>query len=103
MAFIGIFVVAWLLVLILIAIGCILLFVYIPAVVIAIVGLVRGVKNHWPRSSIIMVSVSSPFVIVITTLLLMYLVWRIMNPTAPNYDVSSSSSAISAALTYLIY
>ena len=103
MAFIGIFVVAWLLVLILIGIGCILLFVYIPAIVIAIIGLVKGVKNNWPRSSKIMVSVSAPFVIIITTLLLMYIVWRIMNPTAPNYDVTSSSSAISAALYYFNY
>lgn len=103
MAFIGIFVVAWLLVIILIGIACVLLFVYIPAIVISIIGLVRGVKNHWPRSSKIMVSVSAPFVIIITTLLLMYTVWRIMNPTAPNYDVTSSSSAISSALNYLIY
>ena len=98
MAFIGIFVVAWLLVLILIAVGCLILFVFIPSLVLAIINLVQGVKNNWPKHNIILLSISAPIAAIFITLLTVYLIWRFCFYVPPYIDGSSSSKAINQML-----
>ena len=90
MAFIGIFFVAWLLVIILIGVAFVFFFIYIPAVVLAIINLVQGVKHNWPKRNIIFVSVTAPIVIIITALLIYYFVWRFTIYVPPYGDSSSS-------------
>ena len=69
-----------------------ILFIFIPCLIIAIVNLVKGPKNHWPKRNIIPLAITGPiallFIIVITIFLICALCAYIANP-----DGFSSSSA----------
>ena len=90
MAFIGIFVVAWLLVLILIVIGFLILFVFLPCLVLAIINLVQGIKKHWPKVNIILFSITASIASIFIILLTMYFIWRFCFYVPPYSDGSSS-------------
>ena len=102
MAFIGIFLVMWLLILILIVVGFILLFIYIPAIVLGIINLVQGVKHHWPKRNVVIVSITAPIVFIITGLITWYFIWR-FNFYVPPYDDSSSADVVSQAYNVCQY
>ena len=101
MAFFGIFIVAWLLVLILIIIGCIILFVFIPCLIISIVNLVNGIRHHWPRRNIVGLAITGSITAIFLTLFTIYFIWRFTIYVPPENDVSSSSE-MATALYYLL-
>ena len=103
MAFIGIFMLAWLVIVFLIIVGCLILFVYIPAIVMTIIGIIKGVKNKWPRGSIIMTSVAGSIVAVFTIIILFFVVWIAVHPNVVTPMTDSGSSSLEALLPYLIY
>ena len=109
MAFIGIFVVSWLLVILLIFIACVFLFVFVPALVISIVSLVKGIKYHWPIWSRILLAISGSIVTIFLVLMTIYLIWRIGYYVPPYGDDSSTSEmsnqilAICGYLKYFIF
>ena len=100
MAFIGIFVVMWLLIIILIGVAFVFFFIYIPSLVLAIINLVQGIKRNWPKRNIIFLSVTAPIVVIITGLIIWYLVWRFCVYVPPYTDSSSSADITSQA--YLV-
>ena len=103
MAFIGIFVVMWLLIIILIGVAFVFFFVYIPSLVLAIINLVQGIKRHWPKRNIIFVSVTLPIVVIITGLIIWYLIWRFTIYVPPYTDSSSNADVVSQAYNVCLY
>ena len=93
MAFIGIFLVGWLLVFILIVIACLILFVFIPCLIIAIINLVKGIQNNWPKRNIIPLAITGPIVLIFISLFIVYLVWRFGYYVDP-YSTSSSAQVV---------
>ena len=101
MAFFGIIIVMWLFILILVVIGCLILFVFIPCLVIAIINLVQGVRHDWPKRNIIPLAITGSISIIFIILITLYLVWRFSIYQEPTYD-SSSSSEMALSLYYLL-
>ena len=100
MAFIGIFFVGWLLILILIAIACLILFVFIPCLIIAIINLVKGIQNNWPKRNVIPLAITGTISLIFIILLTWYFIWRFgfyQDPYA-----TSSSSEIANQLRFLL-
>ena len=97
MAFMGIFVFAWLLVFLLIIIGCIILFVFLPCLVLSIVALVNGITKKWPTWTKILLGITGTIVTIFVTLFIWYLVWRFGFYTPPDYHGSSSSEMVEQA------
>ena len=111
MAFIGAFFVTILIgifgVLVWIALALIvlaILFIFIPCLIIAIINLVKGAKNHWPKRNIIPLAITGPisilFLLAITIFLIAALVVYITNPSFATS--SSSSSQIASSLLLLL-
>lgn len=97
MAFIGIFVVGWLLFFIFILFICLILFVFIPCLVISIVNLVQGIKNHWPKRNIIPLAITGT----ITILFLAFFLYLIIASIIHHNDVETTSSASQQAMQLL--
>ena len=109
MAFIGAFFVTILIgifgVLVWIAIAIIalaILFIFIPCLIIAIINLVKGAKNKWPKRNVIPLIITGPisilFLIAITIFLIAALIVYI---STPSFGSSSSSSAQIALLYFM--
>ena len=109
MAFIGIFLLAWAFLGILIIIGCAILFFFIPCTILSIISLVQGIKYHWQRHNIIILSVTAPFAILFLVLLTAYLVWRFVIYVPPYGGSSSVTDMLNQAyyvcqyVKYLIF
>ena len=108
MAFFGIFIVMWLLIIILIVIGCLLLFVFIPCLVLAIINLVQGVRHNWPKRNIVLLAITGTISVIFIILIGYYLVWRFMIYVPPYEDGSTSESIdqiyyLGLYLKYLIF
>ena len=101
MAFFGIFILAWVALLIFIIIICAILFVFIPSLVLSIVSLVKGLKNNWPIWTRVVLGICGTIVLIFIAFFIYYLVWRfaIYDPTA--VDSSSSSEEMSNLILYL--
>ena len=99
MAFIGIFMVSWLIIILLIFIVCVFLFVFVPALVISIVSLVKGIKYHWPIWSRILLAISASVVTIFLILMTFYLIWRI-GYYVPPYGDDSSASEMTSLISY---
>ena len=71
-----------------------ILFIFIPCLIIAIINLVKGAKNKWPKRNVIPLVITGPisilFLLAITIFLIAALVVYITNPS---FASSSSSSA----------
>ena len=101
MAFFGIFILAWVALLLFILIVCVILFVFIPFLVISIVTLVKGIKTGWPRWTKILLPISASIVGIFIALFIYYLVWRFAIYVPTSYE-ESSSSEMAAAIYYLL-
>ena len=81
---------------------CAILLIFIPCLIIAIINLVKGVKNKWPKRNIIPLVITGPisilFLLAITIFLIAALVVYITNPSF----ATSSSSSTQTALLYFI-
>ena len=97
MAFMGIFVVMWLVIIILIGVAFVFFFIYVPAIVLAIINIVQGSKHNWPKRNIIFVSVTMPIVVIITGLIIWYFIWRFTIYVPPYSDSSSGADIASQA------
>ena len=79
-----------------------ILFIFIPCLIIAIINLVKGVKNKWPKRNIIPLVITGPisilFLLAITIFLIAALVVYITNPS---FATSSSSSTQTALLYFM--
>ena len=101
MAFIGAFFVTILIgifgVLVWIALALIvlaILFIFIPCLIISIINLVKGIKNHWPKRNLIPLLVTSPFSILFLLAITIFLIAAlVVYITNPSFATSSSSSA----------
>ena len=109
MAFIGAFFVTILIgifgVLVWIALALIvlaILFIFIPCLIIAIINLVKGAKNKWPKRNVIPLVITGPisilFLLAITIFLIAALVIYITNPSLATSSTSSSQIASSLLL-----
>ena len=61
MAFLGVLILSlagmMVMMMIIIFVICVILFVFIPALILSITNLVLGVKHHWPKHNIVLLSV----------------------------------------------
>ena len=101
MAFFGIFIVMWLLILILVVIACAILFVFIPCLVLSIIALVKGVKNNWPRWTKILLPIVGSITVIFIILISIYLVWRFAIYIPPEYE-DGSTSEMATSVLYLL-
>ena len=76
MGFIGIFFIGIAAVAIFFLILGAILFVFIPCLIIAIINLVKGIKNHWPKRNLIPLIITGTIDILFILLIMMYLSWR---------------------------
>ena len=100
MAFFGIFLLAWVALLIFIIIICAIVFVFIPFLIMFIISLAKGISRGWPRWTKILLPISATIVGIFVTLFTMYLVWRFVLYVPPTYE-ESSSSEMATAIYYL--
>ena len=101
MAFIGIFFVGILLWVVVIAIAALILFVFIPCLIIAIINLVKGIQNNWPKRNVIPLAITGSISIIFILLLTLYLIWRFGFYQDP-YATSSSASQVAEQLRFLL-
>ena len=95
MAFMGIFLVGILLWVVVIAIICVVLAIFVPCLIISIVNLVKGIKNHWPKRNIIPLAITGSIVILFIALFIVLYI-RSVYASVPVDDTSASSSAVNA-------
>lgn len=93
MAFMGIFLVGILLWIVVIAIICVILAIFVPCLIISIVNLVKGIKNHWPKRNIIPLAITGSIVILFIALFIVLCI-RSAYASVPVDDTSVSSSAV---------
>ena len=84
MAFIGIFALAWVALMIFLIIVGGFLFVFLPALIVSIINLVKGIRNHWPKINIILLivfgTIALTFIALATAFGLLILLARIISP-----------------------
>ena len=95
MAFMGILLVGILLWVVIIAIICVVLAVFVPCLIISIVNLVKGIKNHWPKRNIIPLAITGSIVILFIALFIVLYI-RSVYASVPVDGTSASSSAVNA-------
>ena len=101
MAFFGIFLLAWVALLVFIIIICALVFVFAPCLVLSIVSLVQGLKHRWPLWTKILLGITGTIVTIFLIFIIWYLVWRFGFYVEPTYD-EGSSSEMATAIYYLL-
>lgn len=82
MAFFGILILAIFAIWFLIILAGIILFVFIPHVVLSIVFLVKSIQNNWKKPFSIIFYISITIVAIFVTLLTLYFMWRF----GPNFQ-----------------
>ena len=89
----------WLLILVIILVACVILFVFIPCLIIAIINLVKGIKNHWPKRNIIPLAITGTITLIFVFLFIWFLIWRFTVYQEP----STTSSSLESANNLLIW
>ena len=97
MAFFGIFLLAWVALLVFILIICAILFVFVPSLVLSIVSLVKGLRNNWPIWTRVVLGIFGTIVLIFVAFFIYYLVWRFAI-----YDPSAAEASSSSEMTNLI-
>lgn len=84
MAFIGVFALAWVAFMIFLIIVGTFFFVFLPALIVAIINLVKGIRNHWPKINIILLivfgTIALTFIVLASSLGLLILLARLTSP-----------------------
>ena len=57
MAFFGILILSWVFMMIFLFIIAVIVFVFIPALTVSIINLILGIKHHWPKTNVVLLSV----------------------------------------------
>ena len=98
MAFMGVLFLSGIVMIIFFIIVALFLFVFVPCVIIAIINLVKGIKNHWPKRNLI------PFIITtsISSIFILLIIIACISKAADGQTSSSASSAIQSANLLLI-
>ena len=71
---------------------CAIVFIFIPCLIIAIVNLVKGIKNKWPKRNIIPLAITGPISVLFIIAMLIFLMCAICFMIAHPDGTSSSSS-----------
>ena len=95
MAFMGILVLAWVAMLIFIAIVSVIIFVFIPCLIIYIINLVQAIRKKWPRGHTIAVIITGIILNVsIAAMLAIVIFAALATPTQGQAEPTSSEAAI---------
>ena len=91
MAFMGIFLVG----ILAFVFFLILISIFVPCLIISIVNLVKGIKNHWPKRNIIPLAITGS---IVTLFVVAFMVICIQSAFAgnPTNGTGASSSAVTA-------
>ena len=101
MGFMGILVLAWAAMLIFFIAIFVFVFVFIPCLIIFIINLVKGIKNHWPKRNMTGVITTGIVLSVIVAFMVGFAVMiAVVNNNAEQASPSTSEAAI--ALCYLL-
>ncbi len=85
MAFMGIFLVG----ILAFVFFLMLLSIFIPCLIIAIINLVKGIQNHWPKRNVIPLAITGSISLIFIILFTIYFVWRIALHQAPTTTSSN--------------
>ena len=96
MGFMGIFVLAWVAMLIFFIAIFVFVFVFIPCLIIFIINLVKGIKNHWPKRNMTGVIITGIILSVIVAFAVGFTVMIAIE------QASTSTSEAAIALHYLL-
>ena len=101
MAFFGILILAWVFWMILIFVICVIVFVFIPSLIVAIINLILGIKHHWPKHNVILLSVFGGIVVllfIIGELFALLLTFAHSSNTTSSESVETVTLLLSALL-----
>ena len=93
MAFFGILILSWIMMMIIFFVIAVFLFVFIPCLVISIINLVKGIQNHWPTRNIIFLSLTGSVVIILIFLFTFFVLYLTSRVPVNNNEESTSSAA----------
>lgn len=104
MAFFGILIVSWVMMMIILFVVAVFLFVFIPCLIISIINLVKGIQNHWPKRNIIPLAITGSivvllFVIFITFIIVLFLTYQM--PIDNGEETTSSIYIVNQILDFI--
>ena len=102
MAFIGIFALAGIALIIFFILFTIFFLVFVPCLIISIINLVHGIKNNWPKRNIIALSITGSITILFIMIFTIFFVLGIVNNTGDAQSSSSSMVEVTRLLSYLL-
>ncbi len=78
MAFFGILIVSWIMMIIIFFVVAVFLFVFVPCLIISIINLVNGIRNHWPKRNIIPLAITGSVVVLLFVIFITFVVVLIL-------------------------
>lgn len=94
MAFFGILIVSWIMMIIIFFVVAVFLFVFIPCLIISIINLVKGIQNHWPKRNIIPLAITGSVVVLLFVIFITFVVVLILTYQMPIDDGEEATSSV---------
>ena len=89
----------WILILVILLIAFLVLFVFIPCLIIAIINLVKGIQNNWPKRNIIPLAITGTISLIFIILFIWFWIWG----STVYQESSTTSSSLESANNLLIW
>ena len=94
MAFFGILIVSWIMMIIILFVVAVFLFVFIPCLIISIINLVKGIQNHWPKRNIIPLAITGSVVVLLFVIFITFVVVLILTYQMPIDNGEEATSSV---------
>lgn len=105
MAFFGILIVSWIMMIIIFFVVAVFLFVFVPCLIISIINLVKGIQNHWPKRNIIPLAITGSVVVLLFVIFITFVVVLILTYQMPidnGEEATSSVYIVNQILDFII-
>ena len=94
MAFFGILIVSWIMMIIIFFVVAVFLFVFVPCLIISIINLVNGIQNHWPKRNIITLAITGSVVVLLFVIFITFVVVLILTYQMPIDNGEEATSSV---------
>lgn len=94
MAFFGILIVSWIMMVIIFFVVAVFLFVFVPCLIISIINLVKGIQNHWPKRNIIPLAITGSVVVLLFVISITFVVVLILTYQMPIDNGEEATSSV---------